>query len=469
MGLDLSACSPSDADANTDVEPVILASAAILGGHETEPCEWPAVVSLGGCSGVLVHPRVVLYAAHCGIPIAEVRFGNRSTQPTLSVPTSFCRGIDAATLGDGTDLAACVLSEPVQGIEPARILAGCEVAALQEGRPVTLVGFGKENATGTVGIQRAGVSRIAAIGDDILLDSTGVDTCRGDSGGPLFINTVASDGSVSPRLIGITSSGSEQNCGTGVSHYVNLTRKLDWLQDATGTDLTPCFDGDTWAPTPDCTAEAPRTRAGLDTTAVAGAEAEGTLAVPVEGAAPGADEPPPRCEGLDPPVPLSTCGDPFGAPPDDVPPQLSIVSPARSVTLVLANDQDYSEFELSAEAFDDGWGVREVTFGLRGENGELEFERSDGVAPYAIRVFRVPPGRFTLVVSADDHAGNKTQKTIPIQVSRPGRTGNAEGCRTVPGRRAKAAQDGWALLLLAWVLLSRRWRTRCPHSRSRRF
>jgi hypothetical protein len=439
-------------NANADADAVVVEQ-GILGGRETAPCEWPAVVNLGGCSGVLVHPRVVVYAAHCGIPIGEVRFGTHASEPTLTVRTRFCRGIGGATLGDGTDLAACVLSEPVQGIEPARIMAGCEVDALREGQAVTLVGFGDESPNGTFGTQRVGVSRIEAIGDDILLNSSGVDTCHGDSGGPLFMDYLASDGTVTPRVIGITSAGTEQDCGTGLSHYVNLTRKLGWLEEVTGVDVTPCFNGDTWSPTPGCTAVAPRTRDSVDVTGAGGARSEVTLGVGSEGNSPTTDVPP-RCEAMDPPVLLSTCGDPWGGPPDRKRPNLSVTSPSKPIEKVLAPDQDYLELKLSADASDDGWGVRGVTFTLRGEDGELEFDRVDEVPPYEIPVFRLPPGRFTLAVSAHDHAGNATHKTIPIQVSHAVVTGNDEGCRTVPGRSPTRPQGLGSLLLLAWVVLS---------------
>lgn len=396
----------------------------VLHGRRAEDCEWPAVAALGTCSGVLVHPRVVVYAAHCGSSMEEVRFGGDANNPILTVATSFCRALPASQLGDGSDLAACVLAEPAEGIEPARILAGCELAALQEGAAVTMVGFGADGPHGVFGTQRTGVSTIASVGDELLLDSRGVDTCHGDSGGPLFLEYEEPDGTVAPRVVGITSAGTSTECGTGMSHYVNLTRKLSWLEEATGADVTPCFEGSGWAPNPQCRALVPR---------------------PTQGPSGEKGGDPPRCEGPAEAALLETCGDPFHRPSDHKAPSLSLISPKiKALEQEIGPEEGYIEFKLRAKATDGGWGVRAVSFTLLGENGSEEFERVDEIPPYEIPVFRVPPGRFTLKIRAQDHAGNTQSKQAKVRVTTAPAPARAQGCRLGPADPCGAS---WMMLL----------------------
>jgi endonuclease G len=65
------------------------------------------------------------------------------------------------------------------------------------------------------------------------------DTCRGDSGGPLYIQS--DEGTY--RLLGVTSRGLKdfdhfppQPCGNG-GIYVRADRFLDWIRDVTGISI----------------------------------------------------------------------------------------------------------------------------------------------------------------------------------------------------------------------------------------
>src|SRR5690349_3428359 len=55
----------------------------VIGGQEVVECAWIDTVAVTGggglCTGSLVHPRVVVYAAHCGDGDKQIRIGNTSS------------------------------------------------------------------------------------------------------------------------------------------------------------------------------------------------------------------------------------------------------------------------------------------------------------------------------------------------------------------------------------------------------
>lgn len=413
-------------------------SQGITGGVETQACEWPPLVALGGCSGTLVHPLLVVYAAHCGLAMAEVRFGTDSSLPARVAEVSHCREYPAAQLGDGSDLAYCVLREPVLDVQPARILAGCELDALSAGTVAHIVGFGVDTTGADFGRQRAATTRIARVTTgELFLDSSESDTCRGDSGGPVFIEVASGSDDTELRLAGVTSAGSSSECGEGEGHYINLASKLDWLESSSGLDVTPCFDGAEWNPSPAClTVSRQRLLAGD------GHDKADPQDSPAEAG----------CETRQ-PEPSSTCGEPFASAPDSEPPRLELAGLEEdSYVYRLEPGQQYVALELALSVNDDGWGVQQVVITLLGTDGTPLFERVDEIAPYGIRELRVPPGTFELSVAARDHAGNSSARVVHLQVLSP--ASEQTGCAVA---RVSSTQGSAALSLLALsLLLSRR-------------
>lgn len=202
---------------------------AIVGGHFAAINQWSNVVALDdACTGSLIAPHVVLFAAHCDTP-SEVLVGNDIGAPERSVPVTRCVRHPEAALKTGRDFAFCVLSESINLPAP-RILQAGEAAALRPGQPAVIVGFGRDDH-GAIGRKRVAETTVRCItrSGQILAGDANADTCTGDSGGPLF---VATDGG-SWRLAGVLSAGT--GCGKG-GFYDFVGDALPWLETEAGID-----------------------------------------------------------------------------------------------------------------------------------------------------------------------------------------------------------------------------------------
>ena len=59
----------------------------IYGGSKVKQCGWPTTVALGGCTGTLVHPELVIFAAHCmqgSSGPSKATFGDNENSPAFS-------------------------------------------------------------------------------------------------------------------------------------------------------------------------------------------------------------------------------------------------------------------------------------------------------------------------------------------------------------------------------------------------
>ncbi len=222
----------------------------IYGGTTSAPGAWPNVVAIllpnEICTGTLVSDRVVLTAAHClddGEPpgLYQVHIGDDiysgksyEVERTGTHP-KYCGDDPEVCKVDIWDFGFLVLTEPVQGVAPARPLVTQEAwdEAMVAEAPVTLVGFGY-NEKMLPGIKRevvAPIVKFSPSGLEFEAGGMGLDTCSGDSGGPAFV-TLASGETL---LAGVTSRG-YTDCGKG-GFYGIPYGALCWLNTETGVDL----------------------------------------------------------------------------------------------------------------------------------------------------------------------------------------------------------------------------------------
>jgi len=358
----------------------------VTGGMEVEECGWPDTVAVTGggglCTGSLVHPRLVVTAAHCEDGDKTVRFSQDSSSG---------RSVDAhcttnpeylGTNDQAHDWAFCVLEEPVTEIPFTPPLYGCELEMLDEGLPVAIAGFGDGGPDGGPGTKRWGMTEIVStLGNTANIGTDGTSTCQGDSGGSAFV--AMPDGSW--RAISMTSTGLIGCQGTAGVHAL-MHPAIPWIEENAGIDITPCHDVDgTWNPTPSC-----------DGFFAGGATGSGTWSD--------------WCTGTPRSGPSTTCGAAFDAEADDDPPVVTITAPGD-----LDEIESGAVVNIEIDAVDDGWGVNEVWVTIDGAEQPLR----DGYPPYRFANVAFPDGVYEIVAYAEDWAGH-------VGMSEPVRLGVGE-------------------------------------------
>lgn len=188
--------------------------ATVVGGdltHDFAECCY-VVGSGGACTGVLIHPRVVLTARHCGF-IQMV--GLRAT--VVNDPNAEKITVFDSRSSPNSDLQVVILDKAAQ-TAPGRLARTTEI---NQANNITVVGFGDSEFGSGQKRALSGIPILSNPGGSEFI--TGGGACRGDSGGPAYIIVGGNR-----KLAGIHSRHMGNSCDDG-GVYTRIDTQLGFI------------------------------------------------------------------------------------------------------------------------------------------------------------------------------------------------------------------------------------------------
>ncbi|NVB83502.1 MAG: trypsin-like serine protease [Kofleriaceae bacterium] len=238
----------------------------IVGGSDVAAGDWPdAVVVLGNkgsCSGTLIAPDVVLTAGHCSkIEPTQIIANTIDYAHAGGVRVNVAKTIAYPNWESTYDVSVIVLASPITNVTPRNVATSCTFNKFKKETQVHLVGFGATDMQGTAANSHlreamAAVtdptcsggngcnSRVAPGGEFVAGGTGNADSCFGDSGGPVYLDT-----EMGTVLVGAVSRGVDNSstpCGGG-GIYVRTDKIIDWLESTAERTIAKddCVGGST--------------------------------------------------------------------------------------------------------------------------------------------------------------------------------------------------------------------------------
>jgi MYXO-CTERM domain-containing protein len=233
----------------------------VVGGQPVPAGKWPdaaAVLYDGtdptrnqGCTGVLIAPDVVLTAGHCiDASIRAVFVDANDLRSSTGQVLPVQRVAAYPQWWQSYDVGLLILSQP-STVTPRMIAGGCiRDQYSKNGAQVAIVGYGAtDNNASQYGFElreayttitdvdctsSSGCESQVSPGGELGAGGDGIDSCNGDSGGPLYLVTDRGE-----YLIATTSraySDATQYCSEG-GIYVRSDAVLEWIRSESGREI----------------------------------------------------------------------------------------------------------------------------------------------------------------------------------------------------------------------------------------
>lgn len=221
----------------------------VIGGSMVPPGKWPDAVAVlgpnGSCTGTLIAPDIVLTAGHCAgirpdhVVVDTTNYngsgGQRIAIESITAYPDYQHSFDVAVV---------VLAHAVDSVAPRPIGRNCTFAGFTEETQVHLVGFGLTQIDGggsNTSLREAtapvldadcsggnGCRPAASPAGEFVAGGGGADSCFGDSGGPVYLDTAR--GAIVIASVSRGLDDSPTPCGGG-GIYVRTDKLIKWIEE----------------------------------------------------------------------------------------------------------------------------------------------------------------------------------------------------------------------------------------------